>query len=45
MRPIDLHAPNHCRIDRQRKVYRINSIKDALFILLHIFIICKRQTF
>ena len=45
MRPIDLHTTNHCRIDGQCKMYCINSIEDALFILLHIFVIGKRQTF
>ena len=45
MRPIDLHTANHCRIDGQGKMYCINSIEDALFILLHIFVIGKRQPF
>ena len=45
MRPIDLHTANHRRINGQCKVYCIDSIKNALFILLHIFIICKWQAF
>ena len=45
MRPIDLHTTNHCRIDGQGKVYCIDSIKNALFILLHIFIVGKWQAF
>ena len=45
MRPIDLHTANHCRIDGQGKVYCIDSIKNTLFILLHIFIVGKWQAF
>ena len=45
MRPIDLHTTDHSRINGQCKVYCIDSIEDALFILLHIFIIGKWQAF